>query len=591
MSSYQESEEGIALATPASSTTGDHEHDNTHDDDAPFDASKLSPEQVRQVIQLIQCPVCSLPLRDPYTLPCGGTICKRCLPTPHQRVDISFFATSDRLQGIWCPVAGCAKEHAFGDCSPDVAVGRILDIVEARLEKEVEEALGSETTTHISTKDSWVEAGVPSLRTPETTSMVVDGGRVVAAYAMAKRGDLEYDAEVTFGSPAHGQAVCDARVLSTIKEGARTEADCQICYALFYDPVTTPCGHTFCRSCLQRVLDHARYCPVCRRPLSIQPVAYRESCSSNQFLTKMITYFWADLLDERRRAVVMERISDGNREYDIAVFICTLSFPSMPTFLHVFEPRYRLMIRRALEGDRTFGMVLGGVGGFSKVGTVLRIVNVEFFADGRSLLETVGTTRFRILDHGTLDGYVVAKIQSINDISMAEEEELEAVDIRAGRSRENSVSGDHDTIPRGISPSPMQRRIPTTPEEIARTSTKDLMDFGAAFVSRMREQSAPWLEARMFTIYGDCPNDPARFPWWLANILPVREAEKYRLLSTTSVRERLKLCCGWILEWQEATWYVRPFGKTIRSFSLGSFFFRFWFHGNKLSGRDPRCPR
>lgn len=272
----------------------------------------------------------------------------------------------------------------------------------------------------------------------------------------------------------------------------------------------------------------------------------------------------------------MERLSDGSREYDIAVFICTLSFPSMPTFLHVFEPRYRLMIRRALEGDRTFGMVLGSAGGFRKVGTVLRIVNVEFFADGRSLLETVGTTRFRIVDHGTLDGYVVAKIENINDISMAEEEELEALDIRAGRSRESSVSGQEDSRPRSISPSPVQGRIPTSHEEIARTSTRDLMQFGRTFVNRMREQSAPWLEARVFTIFGECPDDPAKFPWWLANILPVRETEKYRLLSTTSVRERLKICCGWILEWQERSWYVYPFVKPVRSL-----FFRVWFYGIK----------
>jgi len=562
MSSSTASEAGPGLATPPSSTTGDHKND-----DAPFDESDLTPEKVRQAIRLIQCRVCSMPIRDPFTLPCGGTVCKGCLPGPHQRVDISFFATSDRLQGIWCPVPGCSKEHAFGDCSSDVAAGRILDIIKAKLEQELEEAAGSKTTTHISTKNGWEEAGIPSLRAPNTRSMLVNGGRLLAAYAMAKEGDLEYDAEVAYGPPASDQAVCDARVLSTIKEGARTEADCQICYALFYDPVTTPCGHTFCRSCLQRVLDHAKHCPICRRPLSIQPVAYSEGCPSNQLLINMISYFWAELQDERKRAVVMEKISDGNREYDIAVFVCTLSFPSMPTFLHVFEPRYRLMIRRALDGDRTFGMVLGGVGGFRQLGTLLRIVNAEFFPDGRSLIETVGVSRFRILEHGSLDGYSVAKIQKINDISMAEEEELEAIDIRAGRSHSISLE-ETESRPRSASASPTRARYPTTHEEIARMPTRDLMDFGVEFVCRMREQSAPWLEARMFTIYGNCPDDPALFPWWFANILPVRDAEKYRLLSTTSVRERLKICCGWILEWQEATWYVPRIFKSLWSHFL-----------------------
>ena len=84
--------------------------------------------------------------------------------------------------------------------------------------------------------------------------------------------------------------------------------------------------------------------------------------------------------------------------------------------------------------------------------------------------------------------------------------------------------------------------------------TKELMSFAVGFVMRMREQSVGWLTSRILHIYGDCPEDPARFPWWFANLLPVREVEKYRLLSTTSVRERLKICCGWIVEWENRRW-------------------------------------
>ena len=249
----------------------------------------------------------------------------------------------------------------------------------------------------------------------------------------------------------------------------------------------------------------------------------------------------------------LEGISDGSHEYDLPIFICALSFPSMPTFLHVFEPRYRLMIRRALEGDRTFGMVLGDDDGFMKQGTLLRIVNVEFFADGRSLLETIGVSRFEVLEHGIIDGYVVAKIQNINDVGMAEEEELEAADLR---NRRDIDTQGLETSPRPRSPSPSSRRrtSPQTREDIVGMSTRDLMEYGVDFVRRMREKSAPWLTARMLAIYGECPSDPALFPWWFASMLPVREAEKYRLLKTTSVRERLKMCCGWILEWADDGW-------------------------------------
>ena len=31
--------------------------------------------------------------------------------------------------------------------------------------------------------------------------------------------------------------------------------------------MTTPCGHTFCKGCLERCLDHAPQCPLCKESL------------------------------------------------------------------------------------------------------------------------------------------------------------------------------------------------------------------------------------------------------------------------------------------------------------------------------------
>lgn len=41
----------------------------------------------------------------------------------------------------------------------------------------------------------------------------------------------------------------------------------------------------------------------------------------------------------------------------VPVFVCTTAFPGVPCPLYVYEPRYRLMVRRSVEsGTRTFGM-------------------------------------------------------------------------------------------------------------------------------------------------------------------------------------------------------------------------------------------
>lgn len=56
--------------------------------------------------------------------------------------------------------------------------------------------------------------------------------------------------------------------------------ECKLCYELLYKPITTSCGHVFCKKCLLRTLDHNPTCPVCRMSLTnflenpLKPVTY-----------------------------------------------------------------------------------------------------------------------------------------------------------------------------------------------------------------------------------------------------------------------------------------------------------------------------
>jgi Lon protease-like protein len=81
----------------------------------------------------------------------------------------------------------------------------------------------------------------------------------------------------------------------------------------------------------------------------------------------------------------------------------TVLFPTMVLPLHVFEERYRVLVRHCLDADRTFGVVLiergsevGGGDVRTDVGTVAEIVEAARFEDGRYALAAVGTERLRV---------------------------------------------------------------------------------------------------------------------------------------------------------------------------------------------------
>ena len=136
-------------------------------------------------------------------------------------------------------------------------------------------------------------------------------------------------------------------------------------------------------------------------------------------------YGFKRLYEQRKAAIEQE---EHEARLSTPIFVCTLAFPGMPTILHIFEPRYRLMVRRCLEsGNPRFGMVLPSRtnGGTEEYGTMLEIKSVQMLADGRSMLETVGSYRFRLLEKGSLDGYTVGRVERIDDISLEEEAELE----------------------------------------------------------------------------------------------------------------------------------------------------------------------
>uniref|UniRef100_A0A672R9X6 Uncharacterized protein n=1 Tax=Sinocyclocheilus grahami TaxID=75366 RepID=A0A672R9X6_SINGR len=56
-------------------------------------------------------------------------------------------------------------------------------------------------------------------------------------------------------------------------ESLSEEIQCSICLDLFTDPVSTPCGHNFCKSCLNQCWNNSQTynCPFCKETFSKRP--------------------------------------------------------------------------------------------------------------------------------------------------------------------------------------------------------------------------------------------------------------------------------------------------------------------------------
>jgi Lon protease-like protein len=84
-----------------------------------------------------------------------------------------------------------------------------------------------------------------------------------------------------------------------------------------------------------------------------------------------------------------------------------LLFPRAQLPLHIFEPRYRAMVRDALATDQLIGMIQPRSGGESPplfaVGCIGRIAGAEELDDGRFNIVLEGVGRFRIVREAEVD--------------------------------------------------------------------------------------------------------------------------------------------------------------------------------------------
>lgn len=117
--------------------------------------------------------------------------------------------------------------------------------------------------------------------------------------------------------------------------------------------------------------------------------------------------------------------------------------PGMLLPLHVFEQRYRELVRDVVQGDGLFGVVLithghevGGGDQRADIGTIAQVVDTREYEDGRWGIVAVGRTRFRVSQWLPDDPYARAVVvdwpdeHGVEDGQPEPDADLEAIEQR-----------------------------------------------------------------------------------------------------------------------------------------------------------------
>ncbi|KAI6119329.1 hypothetical protein EDD16DRAFT_1581563 [Pisolithus croceorrhizus] len=431
-----------------------------------------------ELVPLLLCPLCSPPvfLVAPTTLRCGHTVCSThasssvcpvptCSTAQYQGFTPSI-PSSSRVEFFAAPHSEDVSATSLAQPRLDVRINNIIQLFRhARLGER-------DASSYSDDESDRDDSGTPDTRS-----------RALIPRSQPRQ-------------PAQAFPLDSPRPINSVAEfdkALTAELTCEICLMLLYQPVTTPCQHTFCSKCLQKSLDHSILCPLCRQDLP--GFAYFQEHPHNKVLLSLLLKAYTN--DYASRGEAIEN-AERHARLDTPIFVCQLSFPGMPTLLHFFEPRYRLMLAAPLSGH-------GATAG-TEFGTMHEIRSVQMLADGRSMVQTWGIYLEKIDDYDDDLG------------EWAGEEVRTPITL-------NLWSRSPRNVTRWSRSSPLHSSQQSQ-------STEALMAACHLFLSQLCEGTAPWVVQRLNHTY--------------AKLLPVK-----------SVRLRLRMVVGWIEQLNSNWWFSR----------------------------------
>jgi Lon protease-like protein len=210
-----------------------------------------------------------------------------------------------------------------------------------------------------------------------------------------------------------------------------------------------------------------------------------------------------------------------NVREDLPIFPLRLVlFPYAPLPLHIFEARYREMVREVLAGDRRFGVVMAhpeidetAAGPIdiperltiATIGTVAEIRETTPYDDGRYDIVCTGHDRFKILATSNARAYLTATVEMLAE-------------------------------PLGLTPA-------DTPAVLT-TLAQDVKDALGAVIDSHSDASThdETRRAQLQRINQAMPTNPTALAYFAARLLPTAtDTERQQLLEAMTASRRLRL--------------------------------------------------
>src|SRR6187551_173138 len=233
----------------------------------------------------------------------------------------------------------------------------------------------------------------------------------------------------------------------------------------------------------------------------------------------------------------------------------TVLSPGIALPLHIFEERYRVMVRRCLDTSTPFGIVLIRQGSevaprdggsqelsISGVGTFAEIREASKYVDGRWDLLTVGTGRF-VVRHVIADQepYLVGEVDELDD-RVGDEEAAEALVERVTRRFVDYLRLLQPRDGEDVEPIDVQVEVEVGDADDEDDSDEDDDDDeeGAEAVVVIDADDGPGGGPAELAAALRIPEDPSQLSFLLAGIVQVEPELRQELLEATSAEARLR---------------------------------------------------